>query len=129
MLHRLPVATHIYKNQYTHPILTDWLSGTACDNYYIPKYVIFENDFYIVMHHSSHPSYTTRFNNVSCCKAYQVLYRKSDLIDINGTSTYELKTGGTKEIKTWEGRINKSKIKADCLNIGIEFPIDVVSRY
>ena len=82
--------------------------------------VLFENDDYIVLKHNSHAGYAGRFSDNGACTAYAKLYRKSDLTKNEGNYNPNL-TVGDGEIQKWSGRISKSKVKDDCLQMGIVF--------
>lgn len=105
-----------------HPILKDWLRGTTCHNYWIGRSVLFENEHYIVLKHNSHVSYCGRFSPSSTCKAYAALYRKADLKpDAKGWNQDLFHGSG--DIKRWEGRISKTKVRDECKDLGIVFTV------
>lgn len=110
----------MWPGEIAHPILRNWLRATTCHNYWIGRSVLFENADYIVLKHNSHASYCGRFSDNGACRAYAELYRKSDLALDDAGYNRNLFIGDG-QIMRWEGRISKSKVMADCRDMGIFF--------
>lgn len=103
----------------THDTLLDrWLRGTTCDRKE-RKSVLFENPLFIVFKHHSHSEYMGRFSGSACCTVYAILYDKRDIPSKGGFHNF---TGTAHHLAKWEGRINKTRILADCAGLGIVFP-------
>lgn len=116
----MKMPNNLYIANIIHPFLKYWLSATACSDCYVRRKVVFENNTHIILHHYSHASYSGRFSDNNTCAAYQKLYLKSDLFNINGKPTVSL-IQGDKELIRWDGRLNKSRLLDDCSANGIIF--------
>lgn len=99
-----------------HPILTHWLSGSTCSNWRVKRSVLFENEHFIVLKHSSHSEYLGRWSGSVCCGSYAHLYLKSDF-DKPRAWGY----GNTKPVIEWKGRLSIKKIRSDCAEQSIFF--------
>lgn len=106
-------------DQEDHPILSRWLWGTTCSRWVVKRSILFENDDYIVLKHNAHSEYLGRMSGSSCCQSYAKLYRKSDMLDRDNYNR-KLQTGYD-EMKRWDGRISKTKVRDECRDMGIIF--------
>lgn len=94
-------------------ILKEWLVGTTCHRDVVKRSVLLENDTHVVLKHNAHAEYCGRSSGVSCCQSYAKLYAKA-IFDENFPDYRRSMFYGDNELLMWEGRINKTKVLADC---------------
>jgi hypothetical protein len=98
-----------------------WLSGTTCSSKRNdPREVLFVSDTFIVLRHRAHVEYIDRVRGSDNCEAYCQLHVRKDLTKaLLNNSRY----GGLYEVPLleWKGRLNLSKIRAECKAVGAVF--------
>lgn len=83
--------------------------------------VFFSSLTHIVLKHRAHAEYVDRGSKVQTCGAHADLYDRKALVAAikhGQHDSYRLKP-----LKTWEGRVGRSKIASDCVALGVTFHV------